>query len=73
MRKELYNQDHKSKMIGDNKVNDEQTNDWATMMTSSSGKIFRVTVPLWGECTGYRRISITKASDAELWFLPRSP
>ena len=27
----------------------------------------RVTVPLWGEFTGNRRISLTKASDAELW------
>ena len=31
-----------------------------TMMTSSNGKIFRVTGLLWGE-------SLTKASDADLW------
>ena len=37
------------------------------MMTSSNGNIFRVTGPLCGEFTGHRRISRTKASDAELW------
>ena len=30
-------------------------------------KHFRVTGPLWGEFTGHRYISLTKASDAELW------
>ena len=37
-------------------------------MTSSNGKIFRVTGPLCGEFTGHRWIPHTKASDAELWF-----
>ena len=36
------------------------------MMTSSSGNIFRVTGPVWGESTGHRWIPLTKASDAEL-------
>ena len=36
-------------------------------MTSSSGNIFRVTVPLCGEFTGHLWIPLTKASDAELW------
>ena len=38
-------------------------------MTSSNGNIFRVTGRLWGEFTGVRRIPLTKASDAELWWL----
>ena len=38
------------------------------MMTSSSGNIFRVTGPLCEEFSGFRRIPLTKASDAELWF-----
>ena len=33
-----------------------------TTMTSSDGIIFRVTGPLWGEFTGYRWISLRKAS-----------
>ena len=37
------------------------------MMMSSNGNIFRVTGPLCGEFTGHRWISLTKASDAELW------
>ena len=37
------------------------------MMTSSNGKISRVTGPLCGEFTGHRRIPRTKASEAELW------
>ena len=37
------------------------------MMTSSNGNSFRVTGPLWGEFTGHRWITLTKASDAELW------
>ena len=37
------------------------------MMTSSNGKIFRVTGPLCGEFTGLRWIPLTNASDAELW------
>ena len=38
------------------------------MMTSSSGNIFRVTGPLWGESIRHRWIPLTKASDTELWF-----
>ena len=38
------------------------------MMTSSNGNIFRVTGHLCGEFTGHRWISLTKASDAELWY-----
>ena len=37
------------------------------MMTSSNGDIFRVTGHLCGEFTGRRWITLTKASDAELW------
>ena len=37
------------------------------MMTSSNGNIFRVTGPLCGEFTGHRWITLTKASNAELW------
>ena len=37
------------------------------MMMSSSGNIFLVTGPLWGESIGHRWIPLTKASDAELW------
>ena len=37
------------------------------MMTSSNGNIFRVTGPLCGEFTGHWWISLTKASDVELW------
>ena len=38
-----------------------------TMMTSSNGNIFRVTIPLCGEFTGHRWIPPTKASEAEFW------
>ena len=38
-------------------------------MTSSNGNIFRVTGTLCGEFTGHRWIPLTKASDAELWYL----
>ena len=41
---------------------------YKTMMTSSSGNIFRVTDPLWGESTGRRWIPLTKATDSELWW-----
>ena len=34
---------------------------------SSSGNIFYVTGPLWGESSGYQWIPHTKASDVELW------
>ena len=45
-----------------------------TMMASSNGNIFRVTVPLCGEFTGLRWIPRTKASDTELWrFLWSAP
>ena len=37
------------------------------MMTSSNGKIFGVTGPLWGESTGDRRTLLEKAIDAGLW------
>ena len=37
-----------------------------SMLTSSNGKIFRVTGHLCGEFTGHRWIPHTKASDAEL-------
>ena len=39
------------------------------MMTSSNGHLYRVTGPLWGEFTGHLRIPLTKASDAELWYI----
>ena len=39
------------------------------MMTSSNGHLYRVTGPLWGELTGHLRIPLTKASDAELWYI----
>ena len=37
------------------------------MMTPSNEHIFRVTGPLCGKFTGHPWISLTKASDAELW------
>ena len=44
------------------------------MATSSKGNIFRVTGPLWGESTGDWLITLTKASDVELWcFLWSAP
>ena len=39
----------------------------AIMITSSNGNIFCVTGPLCGEFFGHRWITLTKASDAELW------
>ena len=43
-------------------------------MTSSNGKLFRATGSLCGESTGPRWISLTTASDAELWcFLGSAP
>ena len=39
----------------------------SSMMSSSNGKIFRITGNLCGEFTGHRWIPRTKASDAELW------
>ena len=44
----------------------------ATMMTSSSGNIFRITNHLCGEFTGHRWNPHTNASDAELWYFLRS-
>ena len=41
---------------------------WYIMMTSSNGNIFRITGPLCGEFTGHRWISLTKASNAVLWY-----
>ena len=35
-------------------------------------KTFRVTGSLWGESIGHRLISLTKASDKELWCFPLS-
>ena len=44
------------------------------MMTLSNGNIVHVTGPLWGECTCYRWIPLTEASDADLWcFLWSTP
>ena len=37
------------------------------IMTSSNGKIFHVTGPLWRESTGHMCIPLTKASNADLW------
>ena len=46
----------------------------STTMTSSNVNIFRVTGPSWVESTGHWWISLTKASDAELWcFLWSAP
>ena len=39
----------------------------SSMKTSSNENIFRITGPLWGESTGHRWITLTKASDAVLW------
>ena len=39
------------------------------MMTSPNGNIFQATGTLWGESIGHRWIPLTKASDAELWYL----
>ena len=38
------------------------------MMTSSNGNIFRVTGPLWGAFTGQQWISLTKASNVDVFF-----
>ena len=40
---------------------------WRRMMTSSNGILFRVTDPMCGEFTGRRWITLTNASNAELW------
>ena len=55
------------------KFNSKVELSWPTA-TSSNGNIFRVTGPLWREFTSHRRIPLTKASDAELWwFLCSAP
>ena len=41
--------------------------DTKIMMTSSNGNVFRITGHLCGKFSGHRWISLTKASDAELW------
>ena len=46
---------------------DTDGNHKVNIMTSSTGNIFRVTCSLCGKYTGQRWISLTKASDAELW------
>ena len=57
-----------------NKTVQPPNTSFQNMMTSSNGKIFRVTGPLCGEFTGPRWIPRTKASDAELWcFLWSAP
>ena len=47
---------------------------WFNKMTSSSGNIFHVTDPLWGESIGHQLIPLTKASEVEilyfLWSVP---
>ena len=44
-----------------------------SMVTSSNGKIFRITGPLWGESTGHRLIPLTKpvTRSFEVFFDPR--
>ena len=44
----------------------------SVIMASWNGNIFRVTGPLWGESTGHRWITLTKACDVELWSFLRS-
>ena len=44
-----------------------RTSNLENIRTSSNGNIFRVTSHLCGKFTGHRWISLTKASDAELW------
>ena len=44
------------------------------MLTSPNKNIFRVTGPLWGECTGHRWIPLATASNWEFWcFLWSAP
>ena len=38
------------------------------MSMASNGNMFHVTGPLWEEPTGHWWISLTKASDMELWY-----
>ena len=43
------------------------------IVTSSNGNTFRVTGPLPEESTGHRQIPLTRARDAELYFLWSAP
>ena len=52
-------------MIGENVLYASTITDYF-MMTSSNGKNYGVTGPVWGESTGDRWIPLTKASEAEL-------
>ena len=55
-------------------INDTAWMNPVPMLTSSNGKVFRVTGLLCGEFTGHRWISRTKTSNAELWcFLWSAP
>ena len=42
--------------------------EWYEMMVWSNGNIFHVDGLLWGKSPGHRWISLTKSSDAELWY-----
>ena len=42
------------------------------MMTSSKGKIFHVTGPLWGESIGHGWLPLTEGSDVEHLYFPWS-
>ena len=59
----------KTKCVAHGTVNAKRT-----IMTSSNGNIFRITIPFWGESIGHRWIPLIKASDTELccflWSLP---
>ena len=57
----------KTKCVAHGTVNAKRT-----MMTSSNGNIFRITIPFWGESTGHRWIPLIKASDTELCCFLRS-
>ena len=48
---------------------DHTGNHRLTMMTSCHGNFFRITSPLRMESTGSPVVSLTKASNAELWWL----
>ena len=45
-----------------------QTKTLINMMTSSNENIFRGIGRLWGKFPGHRRIPLTEASDAEVWY-----
>ena len=46
---------------------DDRVSSGQHMTKSWHGNAFRITSPMWGESTGHRRITLTNASDAELW------